>query len=176
MILIVGTWFWFVEVVGQLFIFGTDITHDITFGFRFWVAIPSLDSAVVAYTLLAAPVRVHRTVTCRAIYVEITFYQVTRIAVFQHAKVTSITIDGRLATHLGNIAINTRIGHAPIGVELHLVIMDNKGVRPSGNRHLIAILDIRIVSRTVHGATIEIRWVVHQCVSIFIGTSGIRVH
>ena len=175
MILVVGTWLWLVEVVSQLFIFGTDITHDISF-FLGSTAEPCLDTTIVADTLLTTPVWVHRAVTRWTIDVEIALYQETRITVLQYAEVTGITIDSRLATHLGNITIDTWVAHCPVGLELHTIIVDNKGVRPSRNRHLITILYRGVVIRTAHGTAIEIRWVVHQCVSIVISTCCIGVY
>ena len=165
---VVGSRFWFVEIVSQSFLLGTDITHDITFGLFVRIAVPCLDTTVVAYTLLAAPVRVHCTVSCRAIYVEVTFNQVTWITMFQNAKITGITIHSRRATHLSNITIDTHVSHAPIGVELHLIVVYNEHIRPSRNSHLITILHIWIVGRTVHRTTEEVRWIIYICVSIIV--------
>ena len=173
---VVGSRFWFVEIVSQSFLLGTDITHDITFGLFIRIAVPSLDTTIVTDTLLTAPIRVHSAVTSRAIYVEVSLYQVTRIAMLQYAKVTGITIHCRLATHLSNITIDTHVSHAPIGVELHLIVVYNEHIRPSSDSHLITILHIWIVGRTVHRTTEEIRWIVDICVSVVVCSCCVRVN
>ena len=80
------------RIVGlvDFFLFGTHITHDITFGLRS-STIPRSNTTIVTQTLLAAPIRIECTVASWLIGMEVSFNQITRNTMAQHAIIACIT-------------------------------------------------------------------------------------
>ena len=123
-------------VVGlvDLFVFGTNISHDISFGFRS-IAIPCCNTAIVAQTLLATPFWAKCAVTSGLVGMEVTFYQITRNTMTKHTIVASITHAinrGRTRASIleGDVCIQAHISKAIVGMMLHALIMNIKTIWP----------------------------------------------
>ena len=74
----------------DLFVFGTNISHDISFGFRS-VAIPCCNTAIVAQALLATPFWAKCAVASGLVGMEVSLYQIPWYAMTKHTIVASIT-------------------------------------------------------------------------------------
>ena len=106
----------------DLFIFGTNCTHDITLRVCS-VAKIVLDTAEIANTFLAAPVWVQCAVTSWLISVEITLGQCTWTTVAQYTIVPTVHTQTTLDVH---------IGHRVVARVLKACIVDLKHTLPNG--------------------------------------------